>query len=107
MSKHARSLAIGLMGPAIAALGLAWMLLEALFDSTPESANLRYFLFDSAHLVMAIGVLVSAIAVPLALAVSESTAEDVEIPLFAPDGTLPQEGGQAVPAADRRLTTGP
>jgi hypothetical protein len=95
MSNRSRSLAIGLMGPAIAGLGLAWMLLDALFDSTPESATLRYFLFDSAHLVIATGILVSAVGVPLALVVSESSSEDVEIPVFGPDEALTAEPGAA------------
>jgi hypothetical protein len=101
MSNRTRALAIGLIGPAISGLGLGWVLLDAALDPTPESANLRFFLFDSAHLVIGIGVLVSALCTPLAISVALATPEEIEMPLFTPeavvdaDPALPGERGLA------------
>ncbi|MEO6198207.1 MAG: hypothetical protein ABIP58_08920 [Dehalococcoidia bacterium] len=78
MSNRTRALAIGLIGPAISGLGLVWVFFDAALDPTPESANLRFFLFDSAHLVTSIGVLVSALCTPLAISVALATPKEVK-----------------------------
>jgi hypothetical protein len=103
MSSDTRALLIGLMGPAICGLGLLWLLAEAALDPTPETADLRFFIFDSAHLVIAMGVMVSAICVPLALQVAKAEPEDVEIPIF--DAEMEAEDPEPEPEAppERRL----
>ena len=102
MSNRTRSLAIGLIGPAISGLGLVWVLFDAVLDPTPESANLRFFLFDSAHLVIGIGVLVGALCTPLAISVALATPEQIEMPVLAPKAMVDAD---PVLPTERRLAT--
>jgi len=77
-----RAILIGLLGPAISALGFAWVLLGSATDGSPDPATFRYFLFSAPHLVIGIGVAVSFVCIPLALDVGEASQEDLEIPVF-------------------------
>ncbi len=95
MSSRTRATVIGLLGPGISALGILWTLLRAALDSTPEKANLRFFLFDSPHLVVAIGVAVSVLCLPVAIHVALSRTEEVTIPVF--DADLVAEPAEASP----------
>jgi hypothetical protein len=97
MSNRTRALVIGLIGPVLSAAGLVWVLLAAALERNPESADFRYFLFDSPHLMIAVGVVASALLLPIALAVRVAAPEDVELPVFdaeredaeAPEGRHP------------------
>ncbi len=102
MTNRTRALAIGLIGPAISSLGLALMFLEAFLDPTPDTATLRYFAFDSAHLMIVIGVMLSVLCAPLAIGVARASPEEVEMPVFAPEDA---EDPEAAPAGERRLAT--
>ncbi len=82
MSSRARATAIGMLGPSITLIGLIWIVLDALFDPTPEAANLRYFLFDSPHMIIAVGTIVSAVCVPIAIQVARAQPEELELPDF-------------------------
>ena len=101
MSSPARATAIGMLGPAISLVGLIWMLLDALFNPTPEAANFRYFLFDSPHLVIAVGTVVSAICLPISLQVARAQPEELELPNFeAKLAEEPLEGEGAASAKE-------
>jgi hypothetical protein len=95
MSNRNRALVISLIGPAITGLGFAWVLIGAALDPTPDSATLRHYVFDSAHLVIAIGVTLSVLCAPIAIAVAMATPEEVAMPDFAA-GMVEEE--EAVPA---------
>ncbi len=82
MSSRARAIAIGMLGPAICFVGLIWIVLDALLDPTPEAANFRYFLFDSPHLMIAVGTIVSAICLPISIQVARAQPEELELPDF-------------------------
>ncbi len=71
-----------MLGPGISLAGLVWIVLEALFDPTPEAANFRYFLFDSPHLMIAVGALVSLVCVPISVQVARAEPEELELPDF-------------------------
>ncbi|HEY5639393.1 MAG TPA: hypothetical protein VIW01_05025 [Dehalococcoidia bacterium] len=102
MSSRARATAIGLLGPAISLTGLVWIVLGALFDPTPEAADFRYFLFDSPHLMIAVGVLVSIVCVPILVQVARAEPEELELPDFeAVYGAQALEEDEAT-AADER-----
>jgi hypothetical protein len=81
VSNRTRAVVIGLLGPAVSVLGLLWTLADAAAGSV-ETANLRYFLFDSPHLVIAMGVVLSFLCVPIAIEVARAQPEEVELPVF-------------------------
>ena len=102
MSSRARATAIGMLGPSISLIGLIWIVLDALFDPTPEAANFRYFLFDSPHLMIAVGTVVSAVCLPISIRVARAQPEELELPDFGAElAEEALEEGKAT-AADER-----
>ena len=93
MSSRARATAIGMLGPSISLIGLIWIVLDALFDPTPEAANFRYFLFDSPHLMIAVGTVVSAVCLPILIQVARAQPKELELPDF--EAALAEEAGEA------------
>ncbi len=71
-----------MLGPSISLIGLIWILLDALFDPTPEAANFRYFIFDSPHLVIAVGTVVSAVCLPISIQVARAQPQELALPDF-------------------------
>ncbi len=82
MPTQARALLIGLFGPALQALGLLWVLVNVAID-TGHELTFRYVIFDPGHLMIAVGILVSAVCIPVAYQVA--VAADVELELFEPE----------------------
>ncbi len=80
MSPQRRALIIALLGPAIDAVGLILMLGAAAGGNTPDS--FRQVIFDPAILILIVGVLVSVVTLPVALAVYGATAEEVRPAVF-------------------------
>ena len=102
MSSRARATAIGMLGPSISLIGLIWIVLDALFDPTPEAANFRYFIFDSPHLMIAVGTVVSAVCLPISIQVARAQPEELELPDF--EAELAEEAleeGEATAAEER------
>jgi len=99
MSTRARAIAIGMFGPFVQGVGLLWVLANALLDSG-RGLSLRV-IFDPAHLVVFVGMLLSLVCLPIALEVAAAAPEDVELELFEPEGgsqpapTLADEVGGA------------
>jgi hypothetical protein len=56
-------------------VGFFWLLIKALAESNHPSATFRYFIFDPPHLLMLVGIAVSAVSLPIALEVSKATAK--------------------------------
>lgn len=71
-----------MLGPGISLIGLIWIVLDALFDPTPEAANFRYFLFDSPHLLIAVGMVISAVCLPIVIEVARAQPQELELPDF-------------------------
>lgn len=101
MSSPARATAIGMLGPAISLVGLIWIVLDALLDPTPETANFRYFLFDSPHLVIAVGAVVSVVCVPIAIQVARARPEELELPDFEAELAEEALAGDEATAAEK------
>lgn len=81
MSPQRRALIIALLGPAIDAVGLILMLGGAAAGgNTPDS--FRQVIFDPANLILIVGVFVSVVTLPVALAVYGATAEEVRPAVF-------------------------
>jgi hypothetical protein len=102
MTSRARAIGIGLLGPAISLIGLIWIVLDALLDPTPEAANFRYFLFDSPHMMIAVGTVVTIVCLPIAIQVAQATPEELAPPDFEAElAEAPLEGSDATPAKKR------
>ena len=93
MSAQTRALLIGMFGPALQAVGLLWVLLNALVNQ--PHLTFRYVIFEPAFLVIAVGILLSAVCIPLALQVAVASPEEVELELFE---TRPAEAPGQSPA---------
>ena len=102
MSSSARATAIGMLGPAISLVGLIWIVLDALLDPTPEAANFRYFLFDSPHMMIAVGTIVSALCVPIAIQVARARPEELELPDFEAELAEEALAGEEATTAEKR-----
>lgn len=88
---------MGLLGPVVSATGLLWLAVDSLADPRTGKFGFHHLMFNAPHLVIAAGVALSFVAVPLALKVALATEEDVEIPLFDRD-LEEEEDLQAQPA---------
>ncbi len=84
MSTQARALLIALLGPALSALGVVWVLVNVLID-TGRELTFRYVIFDPGHLIIAAGIMVSIVSIPVAFQVAVAAPEDVELDLFEPE----------------------
>ncbi len=94
MSPHIRAFIIALAGPALSFLGALWVLANVLIDSGRE-LTFRYVIFDPGHLIIAAGIMVSVVSIPVAFQVAAAAPEDLELDLFEPD---PAEQPSAAPA---------
>lgn len=102
MSSRARATAIGMLGPGISLIGLIWIVLDALFDPTPEAANFRYFIFNSPHLMIAVGTVVSAVCLPIVIQVARAQPEELALPDFEAElAEEAPEADEATAAEDR------
>ncbi len=98
MSPQTRAIIIALAGPALSLLGALWVLANVLIDSGRE-LTFRYVIFDPGHLVIAAGIMVSVVAIPVAFQVAAAAPEDLELELFEPDpAKQPSEAPTAIPA---------
>ena len=88
MSPQARALVIGMLGPLLQAAGLVWDLLaHGVFSDIDQSdLTLRHILMDPAHLVVFVGLMISAVCIPVAIQVALTQPEDLELPLFERQG---------------------
>jgi len=85
MAIQRRSLLIGLLGPAIQGLGLAWLAVHMFWMHWRASFTARHLLYEPGALIAVAGLVITIICVPLAIEVGCASAEDLEIPLFEPE----------------------
>ncbi len=98
MSPQTRAFIIALAGPALSALGALWVLANVLIDSGRE-LTFRFVIFDPGHLIIAAGVMVSVVSIPVAFQVAVAAPEDLELDLFEPDPAEKPSGAPAdIPA---------
>jgi hypothetical protein len=84
MSTQARALIIALIGPAVSTLGILWVIVNVTVDRGRD-LTLRYVLFDPGHLIIAVGIALSVVCIPLAFQVAAAKEEELELELFEPD----------------------
>ena len=88
---------MGLLGPVVSATGLFWLAFDTVVDPRTGKFGFHHLMFSGPHLVIAAGVALSFVAVPLALKVALASDEEVEIPIFDKD-LEEEEDFQAQPA---------
>ncbi len=87
LSANGRALLIGMLGPALQAMGAAWDLLEhgVLARDEIGELTLRHILMAPNHLVIFAGFLISIMCIPLAIQVVLAEPAELDMPLFEPD----------------------
>jgi hypothetical protein len=80
-----RSLVIGLLGPAIQALGLVWIASHLLISHWSGTFSTRHLAYQPGVLLLVVGFFVTLVCVPVALEVARASQEDVEIPVYEPE----------------------
>jgi hypothetical protein len=98
MSASVRAALIGMLGPAVSTIGTVWVLASVVLD-TDRELTLSYVLFDPGHLMIAVGIAISVICLPVAFQVV--AAEESELGL-----TLPQREPEPASAERRELPEG-
>lgn len=95
-----RALIIGLLGPAIQALGFLWTALHLLFAHWSDNFGPRHLVYEPGILLIVLGFSLTLICVPAALEVVRASEEDVEIPVYAPEPTDRDDSG-SLPGRER------
>jgi hypothetical protein len=104
MSTQTRALLIALIGPALSILGALWVLANVLID-TGRELTLRYVVFDPGHLVIASGVMVTIVSIPVAFQVAVAEPEEVGLHLPEPQqDEQPSEAPVGVPGRTSEAT---
>ena len=91
-----------MFGPATTLVRPASLCFYSLLASPPEAANFRYFLFNSPHMMIAVGTVVSTLCVPIAIQVARARPEELELPDF--EAELAEEAlpGEEATTAEKR-----
>lgn len=91
MSVQRRALLIGILGPAIQAVGLTWQALHVAIVHWNVSLGARHLIYEPGVLLIIVGFFVSLACLPVALEVARATQPEVEIPVYEPQpGNQPQ-----------------
>jgi len=94
VTRQLRALLIGMLGPALQAAGVAWDLIEHGVFARSEigQLTLQHIVTGPAHLLMATGLALSAICIPIALQVATARPEELARPEdIVSDAELPGE----------------
>ncbi|HLF77470.1 MAG TPA: hypothetical protein VJB57_08255 [Dehalococcoidia bacterium] len=100
-----RALIIGLMGPAIQAVGFLWQVAHFYIAHHHDSFSVRHLVFEPGLLMVIVGFLVSVVCVPLALEVTKASEAELEIPAFG-TGEDSLSGGLKLPETGGASTRG-
>ena len=92
MSTQARATVIAMLGPLVQGTGLLWMLGDALLNPGRE-LTLRYVLFDPGHLMVAVGLALTVICLPIAFQVATAEPDDLELAMPEPPGSEEPSNG--------------
>jgi hypothetical protein len=91
MPVQRRAYIIGLIGPAIQAIGLVWEALHVLIAHWSVPLSARHLMYEPGVLLIVVGFIVSVVCVPVAIEVAQANERDVEIPVYEPE----PQGGRA------------
>jgi hypothetical protein len=92
MPVQRRAFIIGLLGPAIQAIGLTWEALHVVIVHWSNPLSARHLAYEPGVLLLAVGLLVSLVCIPVAIEVAQAKEQELEIPVYEPE---PQAGGRA------------
>jgi hypothetical protein len=84
-----RAYLIGLLGPALQAIGLLWEALHVAIAHWSVPLTARHLMYEPGVLLIVAGFLVSLVCIPVAIEVAQANTREVEIPVYEPE---PQHG---------------
>src|SRR5687767_15058183 len=82
MAVGKRALLIAMTGPALQAVGIAWVTLHIFLLHLHDPLMPRHIIFEPGFLVILVGFAVTVICAPLALEVAQARPEEVAIPVL-------------------------
>lgn len=82
MPAERRALLIGLLGPAIQAIGFAWEAAHLFVHHLHAPADPRHLFFEGGVLLIGVGFLVSVVLVPVAIEVARASPADLGLKMF-------------------------
>jgi hypothetical protein len=86
MRVEQRALLIGMLGPAMQAVGFVWEAVHLLTSHLHDPLDPRHLVLEAPVLLALAGFMVSIVCIPVALEVAASSPEDVEVHVFETDG---------------------
>jgi hypothetical protein len=89
MPVQRRAYLIGLLGPALQAIGLLWEALHVAIVHWSIPLSARHLMYEPGVLLIVVGFLVSLVCIPVAIEVAQAHARELEIPVYEPE---PQQG---------------
>ena len=98
MPPEKRALLIAMIGPAIQAVGFAWAGVHILLSHHDIPLSARHIVFEPSVLLIFVGLLVSALCIPVALDVAQASEAELEIPVF---GAETAEASRTIEGANR------
>ena len=92
MSPLQRARILGMAGPAVQAIGIAWQTVHILTEHLNEPLTARHLAFEPAVLVIIVGFLLSLICIPTAIEVARATPAELELPVLGAEseGAMPE-----------------
>lgn len=89
----------------VQAIGLAWTGFHLAFSHWSDPMTSRHLMYEPGVLLIIVGFLITIAAIPVAQQVAQASDEDVQIPVYEPDGALSVQasGGMTLTAAGGRL----
>jgi hypothetical protein len=95
-----RARIIGAMGPGVILLGLIWAVLRLVL--TDPTLSLRAIVFAPPHQMIVVGMLISIVCIPVALAVREATPAELALPGIDESVAVPEQEREDGRARRRR-----
>jgi hypothetical protein len=102
MPVRKRALILAMIGPLVQAVGILWEAVHIALHHWSAPLTARHILFEPAVLLTIVGLLIALVCVPVALAVAQATEEEVQIPVYAPEGGVGQEAMEGADSGRQR-----
>ncbi|HLG11323.1 MAG TPA: hypothetical protein VI876_06135 [Dehalococcoidia bacterium] len=85
MQVQRRAYVIGLLGPALQAIGLTWEALHVLIAHWSQPLSARHLAYEPGVLLLIVGLFVSLVCIPVAIEVAQAKERELEIPVYEPE----------------------
>jgi hypothetical protein len=85
MPVQRRAYIIGLIGPLLQAIGLAWQALHITIAHWSVPLTARHLMYEPGVLLIVVGFVVSVVCIPVAIEVGRASEQELEIPVYEPE----------------------